>query len=179
MNNQLKMKSPKTVKGLLSAAEAIWKGLPKDNKILQLKLSHDKFFEPIALQRYEQYMKRINHNLHVEKSGFVVDYLNCVLGATPDGKVIDLHEDPIYGMVVVKCPEEYKDVSPGVICFISKNPCIKIDENDNIILRTGHYYYNQVQYQLGVSCQSWCDFVLFTYNNYIIKEERKEGSDPY
>ena len=31
-------------------------------------------------------MKRINHNLHVEKSGFVVDYLNCVLVATtPDG----------------------------------------------------------------------------------------------
>ena len=36
MNNQLKMKSQKTVKGLLSAAEALWKGLPKDNKILQM-----------------------------------------------------------------------------------------------------------------------------------------------
>ena len=73
MNNQLKMKSTKTVKGLLSVAEALWKGLLKENnKILQLKLSHGKSFEPIALQRYEQYMKRINHNLHVEKSGFEI-----------------------------------------------------------------------------------------------------------
>ena len=105
-------------------------------------------------------MKRIDHNLHAEKSGFVVDYLNCVLGASPDGKVIDLHEHPIYGIVEVKCPEEYKDVSPREICFVSKNPCIKIDEN--IVLRTDHYYCDQLQYQLGVSCQSWCDFVLFT-----------------
>ena len=84
------------------------------------------------------------------------------------GKVIDLHEDPIYGIVEVKCPEEYKDVSPRDICFISKNPCIKVDENGNIVLRTDHYYYNQVQYQLGVSCQSWCDFVLLTNKGLVV-----------
>ena len=38
--------------------------------------------------------------------------LNIVLGASPDGKVIDLHENPVYGIVEIKCPEEYKYVSP-------------------------------------------------------------------
>ena len=43
------MKYPKTDKGFMSAAEALLKGLPKSNKVLELKLSHGKFYEPIAL----------------------------------------------------------------------------------------------------------------------------------
>ena len=44
------------------------KALPKNNKVLQLKLS-----------RYKQYMKNINRDIQVEKAGFVVDYENFVL----------------------------------------------------------------------------------------------------
>ena len=40
MNNQLKMKNPKTEKGLLSAAQHLVNGLSTKNKVLQLKLSH-------------------------------------------------------------------------------------------------------------------------------------------
>ena len=55
MNNQLKMKNPKTEKWLLSAAQHLVNGLSTKNKVLQLKLSHGKFYEPIALSKYEQY----------------------------------------------------------------------------------------------------------------------------
>ena len=33
MNNQLKMNSPKSVKGLLSAGETLWKCLPREQNI--------------------------------------------------------------------------------------------------------------------------------------------------
>ena len=162
------MKNPKTEKGLLSAAQHLVNGLSTKNKVLQLKLSHGKFYEPIALSKYEQYMKSINHDIQVEKSGFVIDYKNFVLGASPDSKVVDLLEDPVYGLVEIKCPEEYKDFNPRDICYISKNPCIQVDEYQNVKLRKDHYYYDQVQYQLGVSCQSWCDFVLYTNKGLIV-----------
>ena len=107
MNNQLKMKNLNTEKGLLSAAQHLVNGLSTKNKVLQLKLLHGKFYEPIALSKYEQYMKSINHDIQVEKSGFVIDYRNFVLGASPDSKVVDLLEDPVYGLVEIKCCEEY------------------------------------------------------------------------
>ena len=68
MNNQIKMKCPKIDEGFMSAAEGLLKGLPKNNKELQLKLSHGRFYS-----RYEQHMKNINRDTQVEKSCFVVD----------------------------------------------------------------------------------------------------------
>ena len=79
-----------------------------------------------------------------------MDYKNFVLGASPDGKGIDLHENPMYGIVEIKCQREYKDVITRGICYISKNPCVEVTKNNNIVLKNNHHYYDQVQYQLGV-----------------------------
>ena len=59
------MNNPKTEKGLLSAAQHLVNGLSTKNKVLQLKLSHGKFYEPIALSKCQQYMKSINHDIQV------------------------------------------------------------------------------------------------------------------
>ena len=101
-----------------------------------------------------------------------MDYENFVLGASPDGNVIDLHENPVYGIVEIKCPEEYTDVSPRDICYISKNPCLEVAENNNIVLKDNRYYYDQVEFQLGVTCQSWCDFVLYTNKGLVVDRIR-------
>ena len=95
-----------------------------------------------------------------------------VLDASLDGKVIDLHENPVYGIVGIKCPEEYKDVSSKDIYYISKYPCLEVAENSNIVLKENHYYYDQLQYQLGVSCQSWCNFVLYTNKGLVVDRIR-------
>ena len=84
-------------------------------------------------------MKSMNHDIQVEKSGFVIYYKNFVLGASSDSKVVDLLENPVYGVVEIKCPEEHKDFNPRDICYISKNPCI-VDEYQNVKLRKDHYY---------------------------------------
>ena len=77
------------------------------------------------------------------------------------------------GKVEIKCPEEYRDLSPRDICKISTlNPCVEVAENNNILSRDNHYYYDQVQFQLGVSCQSWCDFVLYTNKGLVVDRTR-------
>ena len=45
---QIKMTCPKTEKGFMFAADFV-EGTPK-RKVIQIKLSHGKFYEPVALQ---------------------------------------------------------------------------------------------------------------------------------
>ena len=62
----------------------------------------------------------------MEPCGLVIDEQNYVLGASPDGKV-SLNDS--YGILEVKCSEEYKNVDQKDVCFISKNPCIRYCKN--------------------------------------------------
>ena len=91
-------------------------------------------------------MKRINHNLHVEKSGFVVNYLNCVLGASSDGKVIDLLEDPIYGIVEINP----NNASPFMI------------ENVTLIYLSTTFFLSDVAIEDTLKMQAICRF-FFVY----------------
>ena len=87
--------------------------------------------------------------------------------ATPDGKVYD-------GM----CTEHYKDIDPKDICFMSKDPCIIYDkETDRLHINKKHSYYNQVQMQLALSYQTWCDFILYTSKGLVI--DRVEFDEKY
>lgn len=53
--------------------------------------------------------------MSVEPCGLVIDPENFVLGASPDGKVT---HNGTFGIVEVKCSEEYKDIDPKDICYI-------------------------------------------------------------
>ena len=72
----------------------------KNNSVIQSKLSYGRFNEPIAIQKYDNFMKG------VESCGLVIDHKNYVLAATPAGKVIDLNVENIYGITEVKCSED-------------------------------------------------------------------------
>ena len=43
-----------------------------------------------------------------------------------------------------------------------------VAEGDFLHLNKNHSYYNQVQMQLAITCQTWCDFVLYTSKGLII-----------
>jgi len=89
-----------------------------------------------------------------------------MLGASPDGKT---QVDGLFGIIEVKCSEEYKDVDPKNICFISKNSCLVYDEGlDKVLLNRKHSYYDQIQMQLALTCQTWCDFILYTNKGIVI-----------
>ena len=146
--------SKKTEKGLQSLAHNIVYGNKNlsNNKILQYKLGYGRFYEPIAIQSYETYMEMSNCKVVVNRCGLIVDPKHFVLGATPDGKVYD---GISFGILEVKCTEHYKDIDPKDICFMSKDPCIIYDkETDSLHINKKHSYYNQVQMQLALSCQT-------------------------
>ena len=163
--NRLTGKSaPKTPRGLTTLAKNIVN--PKElNKVIKLKMEYGKFYEPIAIRHYETFMKLSGFKISVEASGLVLDDTNYVLGATPDGKVIC---DGEMGILEVKCTDQYKDIDPKAICVISSNPMVVKDENGIFRISKEHSYYNQVQMQLALTCQTWCDFVLYTSQGLII-----------
>ena len=167
LNNVYRNKNPKTDKGFESLAKSIVKP-SKHSSVLTYKLNFGKYYEPVAIQKYELYMKSVSHFIQVESCGLVIDNTNFVLAATPDGKVVDVSEKEIYGILEVKCSEEYKDVDPADIIFISKTSPIFRDTTGLIRLRKDHSYYDQITMQMAMTTRSWCDFVLYTSKGLVI-----------
>lgn len=171
VNNKLKSKIPKSDKAFQTLARNLVSPKPTKNKTLLYKLNYGRYHEPIALKKYEQFMRSQSHNVRVENAGLVIDYGNYVLGASPDGKIIDPSESSPYGIIEIKCSEEYKDNDPRDICFISKTSCIELVDGQ-VRLNKNHSYYDQIQMQLALTTQSWCDFVLYTNKGIVIDRVR-------
>lgn len=161
-----KIKSVKTDRGLKNLAQKHVFKTEKVNPIAQMKMDHGKFYEPIAISSYEKFLFSKGYSFVVEHCGLVIDQQNYVLGASPDGKV---QVDGKFGIIEVKCSEEYKNVDPKDICFMSESSCLKYDKiNDKISLDREHSYYDQIQMQLGITCQTFCDFILYTTKGMVI-----------
>ena len=166
--NRLGSNGPKTSKGFKTLAHNIIHGneKQKSNKIIQFKLSYGRYHEPIAIKHYESYAKLKGHKTVVEPCGLVINSENFILGATPDGKVVF---DGEFGIIEVKCSEEYSNVDPKDICFISKNFCLVFDEvTEKIHINKNHTYYDQIQMQLALTTQTWCNFVFYTSKGLVI-----------
>ena len=111
--------------------------------VLQYKLAYRRYYEPIAIKHYENYLRLSDYEVVVEPYGFVIDKNNFVLRATPDDKVV---VDGEFGLLKVKCSEEYKNIVPKDICFISKNPPFLFRETScKMLVNKSHTYYNQIQ----------------------------------
>lgn len=164
----------KTEKGLKKLASDI-ATKPTPSNYLMYKLNFGRYHEPIALQQYEKFMKMKQHYVQVENIGLVIDHKNYIFGATPDGKVVDPAEPTPYGIIEIKCSEEYKNNDPYDICYISKSSCLEIVDR-KIYLKKSHSYYDQVQMQLALTTQSWCDFVLYTNKGMVIDRIRYNES---
>ena len=94
----------------------------------------------------------------MEPCGLVIDEQNYVLGASPDGKVSLNYS---YGILEVKYSEEYKNVDAKDVCFVSKNPCIRYCKTpQKITICKTHSYYDQIQMQVALTCQSFCEVVI-------------------
>ena len=111
-------------------------------------------------------MRLSGYEVVVEPCGFVTDKNDFVLGATPDGKVV---VDGEFGLLEVKCSEEYKNIDPKDICFISKNPPFLFCQTScQIFVNKSVTYCDQIQIQLAVTAKSWCDFMFSTSKGLII-----------
>ena len=66
------------------------------------------------------------HHIQVENIGLLIDYENYILGITPDGRVVDPTEISPYGIIEIKCSEEYDNNDPLDICYIQCLPAWKL-----------------------------------------------------
>ena len=107
-------------KGLLTFANDLVNPQPP-NDFLAKKIEYGRVNEPIALTRYEEYFKGNDHPISVSSCGIIVPSNSYILGASPDGKVIDTLEDDIFGIVEVKCPERYSEFDVADIAKVEKN----------------------------------------------------------
>ncbi|XP_057294057.1 uncharacterized protein LOC130622600 [Hydractinia symbiolongicarpus] len=163
--NKLGNSGPKTERGLKTLARNIVHGCVPQ-QFLKVKFEYGRYHEPIAIAHYERYMKIAGFQVVVENNGLTIDQNNYVLGATPDGRV---NCNGFYGILEVKCSHLYRDIYPKLVCSVAKNPCILYDSNtENIKINKDHTYYNQIQMQLAITCQTWCDFIFYTSKGLVI-----------
>ena len=100
------------------------------NAFVKKKLDHGIYYEPFAISCYENYMKTKKRPLTVLNCGLRISSENSILAATPDGRVIDPEEkaNP-FGILEVKCLEEYKDYDPADAATIVTDFCLTLDDN--------------------------------------------------
>lgn len=80
------LKEKKRDRGLSSLARKYVsnKEVRLSNSSLKWKLDHGRFYEPIAIQKYEECILTSGRPVRVEKCGFVVNQNNSTYDATPD-----------------------------------------------------------------------------------------------
>ena len=93
-------------------------------------------------------------------SGLVVSLDAPYLGASPDGKVIDVGCSSPFGLLEVKCPKTKFLVTSLDAC--SESSFFLENVNDETKLKCNHNYYAQVQGLMRVNGIRRCDFVVQT-----------------
>ena len=131
--------------------------------------------EKIALQEYEDFMKKYHVNFSVSNSGLIVHSEHGFIASSPDGIVnCDCHG---WGLVEIKCPYS----------LIERHPCS--GENDYIkphtsaypycpnVLNVNHKYHYQIQGQLNVHKDAtYCHFVCWTPKGMHVEIIKKNSS---
>jgi len=131
------------------------------------------------ISQYSTIPAPINHGLQNEvkarnaycsKTGFVVRTCGLVvnpsfpwLGTSPDGLV----EDPsmkCFGLLEIKCPYTHRFSTIEEAC--SDPSFFASIINGNVTLKQDHKHYYQIQGQMALCQISWCDFVIFTHQNF-------------
>lgn len=109
--------------------------------------------EKKAIEKYE-----MTTGVSVKRCGFFIDPDHPFLGASPDGLVGE------NGLIEIKCLPSIK----GKLRENKKRHCYS-NTNDGISLKPMHNYYYQVQGQLNILKKDFCDFVIFTEDDFHIE----------
>ncbi|XP_060589407.1 uncharacterized protein LOC132744663 [Ruditapes philippinarum] len=108
---------------------------------------------------------------HIHECGFVVNNEFPFLGATPDGKLCDNGK---VGIIEIKCPYSARDLTVADACCQLNNFFLHTDQNGQVVLKSNHAYYAQVQGQLMITGSSFCDFIVYCPNESDLFVQRVE-----
>ncbi|XP_069104831.1 uncharacterized protein [Argopecten irradians] len=118
--------------------------------------------ETKAKNSYLKFQSSNGHRgISIDESGLCVMEEYPYIGASPDG-FVTYETCTGQGLVEVKCPFKYRDITPQVAAT-HNDFCCHVDEAKGTIqLKRSHPYYYQVQGQMAVTDCMWCDFVVWT-----------------
>ncbi|XP_073334198.1 uncharacterized protein [Pagrus major] len=117
--------------------------------------------EETARKAYTDYMEQTHEDFKVSPSGLVVRPSEPHLGSSPDGIITCACCSR--GVLEVKCPYKYRDALQGC----EKDAQFCLDKTDK--LKPSHQYYYQVQLHIHVCDVSYCDFVVWTKNEFVLQ----------
>ena len=106
------------------------------------------------------------YELDGEPCGFAIDKNDFVLGATPNDKVV---VDGEFGFLEVKCSEDTIMLIQKIFTLYQRIHLFLYGETScKILVNKSHTYYDQIQMQLALTKQSWCDLIFYTSTGLII-----------
>ncbi len=115
-------------------------------------------------QMYESEMVQHHDNFNLRGSGLVISPAMPFLGASPDGIThCDCCGD---GCLEVKCP--YCEKFQSFHGTLDKKHCLE-RVGGKLQLKRSHHYYYQVQCQMHVCQKEFCDFVIWTEQDFHIE----------
>ena len=103
----------------------------------------------------ETYAESFGFDIH--EVGFIINPTRPYLGCSPDRRVYDPADDGTWGLLEVKCST--KD-------SIQDLPFFRTNDDANLELRHSHRYYEQIMGQMGLTGAPWCDFFVWTQNDF-------------
>lgn len=131
---------------------------PSVNKIKHAAVTWGIENEERAKKVYEEEEKGNHCGFSLQKSGFIIRPDIPYMGSSPDG-IVDC-KCCGRGCLEVKCSYKHRDL-PVLAACSEKTFCLEIVDND-VCLKKGHKYYDQVQGQMLTAEVEYCDFVMFT-----------------
>ena len=139
---------------------------PNDNlqKSVQSAFKHGIKNEIIAKEKYVKVMNfKLFRNIVTEDTGLLIQPNLTWLGASPDGKALDQHEIPSYGLLEIECTYSKRDCDIHKL-FRTDDFYIGLDENEMPYLKKKHSsaYYTQIQIALVLAIAEWCDLFMYT-----------------
>ena len=122
--------------------------------------------EKNARQKYICEMSKTHTNFHIKDVGFFINPKFPYIGASPDGIAsCDCCGDVL---IEIKCPycQRNSSVSDSIDCLITVNETLELSKS--------HSYYYQVQCQLLVTGKDFCDFIVWTKEDFFLERISKD-----
>jgi hypothetical protein len=124
--------------------------------------------EPAARRIYCKILRECHPGINVTECGLLVSPQIPYLGCSPDGIVHCPHcVDKENGLLEIKCPYKYRNVSPMTAAENKDFFCEIVD--GQLKLKHSHNYYYQIQGQLGITGRKWCDFLVWTLEGHSVE----------
>lgn len=135
---------------------------PEENQFWSPQTAWGKQHEQKAREAYKSAARTIHTNFQCRESGLHISVDHPFLAASPDGVVSCTCCGD--GVLEIKCPYNGRE-GPTRQLAAAKSSCITLVDG-KFKLNTDHAYYYQVQMQMLVCKAAYCDFVLWTLQDF-------------